>query len=101
MFVVSLSVAVMIPMTTAVASKKEIAREAVQIVGSMALGASLTGLVILLHSCVTSDSKIDTAIVCGAFEPITWEDDDSKATRRQIVDHNAVWDFYCKGNKND
>ena len=97
MFVVSLSVAVMIPMTTAVANKKQV----IKTVGAMAVGSSLTLLTFALANCVTSDSKIDTAIVCGAFEPITWEDDDSKATRRQIVDHNAVWDFYCKGNKND
>ena len=97
MFVVSLSVAVMIPMTTAVANKKQVVRT----IADMGLGATLLAIGLALPRCVTSDSKIDTAIVCGAFEPITWEDDDSKATRRQIVDHNAVWDFYCKGNKND
>ena len=82
----------MIPTNTAVANKTKIAKT----LYAMGAGAVIATLTLQATSCVTSASKIDTPIVCGAFEPITWDEEDTKDTRRQIVDHNAVWNFYCK-----
>ncbi|WP_280950367.1 MULTISPECIES: hypothetical protein [Rhodomicrobium] len=33
---------------------------------------------------------------CLAYEPIRYSRTDTEETRRQIIEHNAVWDALCK-----
>ena len=47
----------------------------------------------MLASCATTAT--DGSVACAAFEPITAEPTDARATRRQIAGHNGAYKAIC------
>lgn len=58
------------------------------------LPALLTGCAAIDTGAIEGRST-DAGWVCHAFQPIRWSREDTVATARQILEHNAVWDSLC------
>ncbi len=58
----------------------------------------LVPLMMLVAACQTTKtntSETSRNVTCEAFQPIRYSRTDTEQTRRQIVQHNAVWDEIC------
>lgn len=80
----------MIPIDAIEAAEKRICLIDFQLLGSG--GGLLCG-----RSEAADRVVVDT--VCEAFEPIRYSRTDTQETRRQIREHNAMWDALCKAMK--
>ena len=60
---------------------------------------TLSGSLIALASCQSRLKKsipiVDTRITCTTIQPIEYVKSDSEKTKKAIIAHNAVWDYYC------
>lgn len=67
-------------------------------VGLLTPGVMLA-VALMLTSCQTTNSSGPSPelVACRSFEPVTWSEDDSPQTIREIKEHNAVWVAVCKG----
>ena len=68
---------------------------------SVALIASLAGLVSCRSQLKNQKPVVDTRITCTTIQPLRYVKSDSKQTKEAIIAHNAVWDYYCLGDDND
>lgn len=66
--------------------------------GLLMPGAMLVAALMLISCQTTTSSGPDPSLVaCRSFEPVTWSEDDSPQTIREIKEHNAAWKAVCKG----
>ena len=62
---------------------------------AVSLGIALFGLTSCQAKLKNSMPIIDTRITCTNIKPIKYVKSDSDQTKRQIIVHNKVWDYYC------
>ncbi len=57
----------------------------------------LLSMVLMLISCTTTgiSGPDPNAVACRLFHSITWSEDDTRETIRQIKAHNAAWKAVC------
>ena len=60
-----------------------------------ALAILLTALALATGCRTTATGATEPGWECLAFRPIRWSRADTDATRRQVIEHNAVWDALC------
>lgn len=65
--------------------------------------ATILTPLLILTACQTSQTKTleteGTHSACNIFESITYSRNDTALTRKQIIAHNAVYDWLCNNNE--